>query len=138
MRLRYDLPVAEYLGARSEVHRQIRRDQSGGNFGFKGVKTAARLGYRKGHISCSGSVSYTFKGYTDRRAEQFTVVALPTLVYEYARVKAKCAWDVHDKWSIWSALSYVKRSTNTTTIDRRTRRDYAAWDAVRGLGCTLK
>lgn len=132
-RLRCDLPVREGWRLRVDTRRQNREDRSRGDFGYRDFKTTARLGWSPtGPWSLSLSASRTWRNYTDRLAEQADGVPYPTLNYRYNRLDGLVTYRTGKRSSLIAVVDLTARETNTTAVDRRTRREYRTGSVLVG------
>ena len=123
-RLRYQLPLSKNLDARLDFRVQNRADSSQGDFGYDDKKGTLRIDWEKNSWTVGGSISYTSRNYTYRRAEQDTIMVLPNLQYTYFRTKLDVSKEVHPGCMLNINYEIINRGSNTTAIDRRTRREY--------------
>lgn len=123
-RLRYQLPLTKNLDARLDFRIQNRADSSAGDFGYADRKGTVRIGWEKGDWKVGANASYTSRNYTYRRAEQDTIMILPNLHYTYFRTKIDVSKIIEPGVSLNFNYEVINRGSNTTAIDRRTRREY--------------
>lgn len=136
-RFRYSLPLNKDLEAKLDFRIQSRADSSSGDFGFDDKKVGLRLKWEKEKWAISGSTSYTARNYTYRRAEQDTIMVLPNLRYTYLRSNLEVSYEIEPGVSLQFNYDLINRGSNTTAIDRRTRREYFNTLASLGLRWTL-
>jgi hypothetical protein len=110
-----------------------------GDFGYRDVKGALRLDFDPGQdLELSGSISYTWREYTDRLAEQQTPTPFPLLKYNYLRIDASAEYRLRKGLLLLAMLDFTQRTSNTTAIDRRTRREYNTATLLVGLSAEIK
>ena len=137
--LRYELPEWNGWTMRVDLRTQKREDLSQGDFGYRDVKGALRLDFDPGQdLELTGSVSYTWREYTDRLAEQQTPTPFPLLKYNYLRIDASAEYRLRKGLLLLAMLDFTQRTSNTTAIDRRTRREYNTATLLVGLSAEIK
>lgn len=124
LRLRYQLPLTKNLDARLDFRVQDRADSSEGDFGYSDRKGTLRISWEKGDWKIGANASYTSRNYTFRRAEQDTIMVLPNLHYTYFRTKIDVTKIIEPGVGLNFKYEVINRGSNTTAIDRRTRREY--------------
>lgn len=137
--LRYEWPEWQGWTLRTDLRTQRRSDLSLGDFGYRDAKGALRLGFDSGKdLELSGSLSYTWREYTDRLAEQQTPTPFPLLKYNYLRVDASAEYRLRKGLLLLAMVDFTQRTSNTTAIDRRTRRAYNTATFLVGLSAEIK
>jgi hypothetical protein len=137
--LRYEWPEWQGWRLRTDLRTQRRSDLSLGDFGYRDVKGALRLDFDPGQdLELSGSISYTWREYTDRLAEQQTPTPFPLLKYNYLRIDASAEYRLRKGLLLLAMLDFTQRTSNTTAIDRRTRREYNTATLLVGLSAEIK
>lgn len=137
--LRYEWPEWGGWTLRTDLRTQRRSDLSFGDFGYRDVKGAMRLGFDPGQaLELNASISYTWREYTDRLAEQQTPTPYPLLKYNYLRVDASAEYRLRKGLLLLAVVDFTQRTSNTTAIDRRTRREYNTATFLLGLSAEIK
>jgi hypothetical protein len=136
--LKYDFPEWGPMQLRLDVRRQTRSDESMGDFGYKDFKTALRLAYEGEDLEISGSASYTHRNYTDRLAEQAGPTPYPLLTYTYLRLDLGVEYRLRKGLLLTGLIDFTDRGSNTTALDRRTRREYVTGAVLIGISAEIK
>lgn len=136
--LKYDFPEWGPMQLRVDVRRQTRTDESLGDFGYKDFKSAVRLAYEGDDLEISGSASYTHRNYTDRLAEQAGPTPYPLLTYTYLRLDLGVEYRLRKGLLLTGLIDFTDRGSNTTALDRRTRREYVTGAVLIGLSAEIK
>lgn len=136
--LKYDFPEWGPMQLRLDVRRQSRSDESMGDFGYKDFKTALRLAYEGEDLEISGSASYTHRNYTDRLAEQAGPTPYPLLTYTYLRLDLGFEYRLRKGLLLTGLIDFTDRGSNTTALDRRTRREYVTGAVLFGISAEIK
>lgn len=131
--VRYALPEWRGWEVRVDFRTQKRSDLSLGDFGYRDAKSAIRIGHEGDELELTSSLSYTWREYTDRLAEQITPTPYPLLKYNYLRLDLKAEYRLRKGLLLLGLIDFTQRSSNTTAVDRRTRRAYQTGSILIGL-----
>ena len=131
--VRYEWPEWRGWSLRVDARTQRRNDLSFGDFGYVDAKSALRLAHEGKDLELAGSLSYTWREYTDRLAEQQSPAPFPLLKYNYIRLDLSAEYRLKKGLLLLAMADFTQRTSNTTAIDRRTRREYATAMVLVGL-----
>lgn len=136
--LKYAFPDWGPWSLRLDARRQWRRDASLGDFGYRDAKGSLRVTRDSKRLELGGVLSYTWRTYTDRPAEQAVGVPFPLLKYTYLRCDLIAEYRLRKGLLLTTLVDFTARTSNTTAEDRRTRRGYRTGTVMIGLSAELK
>jgi len=134
----YNLKLNSGIALGPIVDYQKRTDISDGDFTKTDLTFGFQTKYRSDKLDIDLDGYSSTWNYLDRLAEQDTGTPFPNLSYDIIRAGLKVAYNVKGAAYIFLKGDYLQRTTNTTVIDKRTRRNYTTYQVMLGVLMKVK